>query len=325
MVSNKIKRRNRKIGLISTFCDSDEKINLLKETIIILKNKGMDVMCLSPNFINLPKEIVELSDFIFYTKENPILEWPEKSMTLWKRIFTDKGEVRIHHFYPDYGWAALYQFKKLSEIALTFDYDMYCWFVYDSDIDDIILEEIDNNEINIIHPRIAGDNISHRGTFHFTPMDKKITKILSDDITKERYLGVNVAEEIYNDWIDLGYLKVKSHPIKDKMGAIDLNGNSFHNLVNGKIKDFKLFVEKTEYKIRIVVFDILINIPIIIGINGKDYKYNLKVNENLLLEFEENCLDIVNLNIKVNGINYDFSEEYSILTRKMIIVGDGDN
>ena len=68
MVGNKTKIM-KKIALISTFCDSSEKINLLKETIIILKNKGMDVMCLSPNFINLPKEIVELSDFIFYTRK----------------------------------------------------------------------------------------------------------------------------------------------------------------------------------------------------------------------------------------------------------------
>ena len=76
----------KKIALISTFCDNNEKVEVLKETIIILKNKGMDVMCLSPNFINLSKEIVELSDFIFYTKENPILKWPEKSMTSWKPI-----------------------------------------------------------------------------------------------------------------------------------------------------------------------------------------------------------------------------------------------
>ena len=317
MVGDKTKIM-KKIALISTFCDNSEKVNLLKETIIILKNKGMDVMCLSPNFINLPKEIVELSDFIFYTKENPILKWPEKSMTSWKRIFTDKGEVKIHHFYPDYGWASLYQFKKLSEIALTFNYDMYYWFIYDSDIDDIILDEIDNNEINITHPRVAGEKISHRGTFHFMPMDKKTTKILSDDITKERYLGIHVAEEICNDWIDLGYLKVKSHPIKDKMGAVDLNDDSSHNLVSGKIENFKLFVEKSEYKVRMVVFDVLTSMSIIISINGEDNKYDLKVGENLLLEFGENCLDIVSLNIKVNGINYDFTEEYSTSCRKRI-------
>ena len=317
MVGDKTKIM-KKIALISTFCDNSEKVNLLKETIIILKNKGMDVMCLSPNFINLPKEIVELSDFIFYTKENPVLNWPEKSMVMWRTIFTDKGNVKIHHFYPDYGWASLYQFKKLSEISLTFDYDMYCWFIYDSDIDGIILDEIDNDEINIIHPRAVYEKSVHRGTFHFIPMDKKTLKIISNYITKKKYLSIPAAEEICSEWIDLGYLKPKLHPINDRMGALDMTDDLYFNLINDKIKNFKLFVEKSEYKVRMVVFDILTSIPIIIGINGEDNKYNLKVGENLLLEFEENCLDIVSLNLEVNGINYELAEEYAALGRKRV-------
>lgn len=319
MVGDKTKIM-KKIALISTFCDNSEKVKVLKETIIILKNKGMDVMCISPNFINLPKEIVELSDFIFYTKENPISNWPDRCNVMWRTIFTDKGEVKIHHFYPDYGWASLYQFKKLSEIALTFDYNMYCWFIYDSDIDDTILDEIDNNEINIIHPRGVYKKSVHRGTFHFIPMDKKTLKIISNHITKEKYLLDlnNCAEDICNEWIDLGYLKPKLHLIDDRMGALDMTGDLYFNLINDKIKNFKLFVEKSEYKIRMVVFDILTNIPIIIGINGEDNKYNLKVGKNLLLEFDENCLDIVSLNLKVNGINYDLAGEYAALGRKRV-------
>ena len=79
-----------------------------------------------------------------------------------------------------------------------------------------------------------------------------------------------------------------------------------------------LFIEKSECKIRMVVYDIKTNTPINININGKDNKYNLKVGEDLLLEFEENCLNVVNLNLKVNEINYDLTEEYIALDRKTI-------
>jgi hypothetical protein len=311
----------KKIALISTFCDNNEKVEVLKETIIILKNKGMDVMCLSPNFINLSKEIVELSDFIFYTKENPISNWPDRCNVMWRKVLnTDKGEVSMNHYYPDYGWASLYQFKKLSEIALTFDYDMYCWFIYDSKIDDIILDEIDNNEINIIHPRGVYEESVYRGTFHFIPMDKETLKIISNHITKEKYLSEpsNSPEEICGEWIDLGYLKPKLHPIHDRIGALELDYDLYFNLIKDKIKNFQLFIEKSECKIRMVVYDIKTNTPINININGKDNKYNLKVGEDLLLEFEENCLNVVNLNLKVNEINYDLTEEYIALDRKTI-------
>jgi hypothetical protein len=135
-------------------------------------------------------------------------------------------------------------------------------------------------------------------------MDKKTLKIISNHITKEKYSSDlnNCAEDICNEWIDLGYLKPKLHPIHDRIGALDMTDDLYFNLINDKIKNFKLFVEKSECKIRMVVFDILTSMPIIIDINGEDNEYNLKVGENLLLEFEENCLNVVSLNLKVNGI-----------------------
>jgi hypothetical protein len=85
----------RKIVLISTFCDTEEKQNILSENIDILKNQGIDVMCLSPNFIQLPHNIVEKSDFVFYTKENPLLEYPERAFTWWKTILNRLRMVGI--------------------------------------------------------------------------------------------------------------------------------------------------------------------------------------------------------------------------------------
>ena len=60
----------KKIALISTFCDTEEKQNILRENILKIKNLGIDVMAVSP--IEIPHDIVSLCDFFFFTKENKI-------------------------------------------------------------------------------------------------------------------------------------------------------------------------------------------------------------------------------------------------------------
>ena len=56
----------KKIVLISSYCDTEEKINILYDNIKILKGLGIDTLVISP--VTLPKEIIEVSDFVFFTK-----------------------------------------------------------------------------------------------------------------------------------------------------------------------------------------------------------------------------------------------------------------
>ena len=67
----------KKIALISTFCDTEEKQNLLKENIIKIKNLKIDVIVISP--LQIPHDIINLCDYFLYTKENPVFDWPLKS------------------------------------------------------------------------------------------------------------------------------------------------------------------------------------------------------------------------------------------------------
>ena len=56
----------KKIALISTFCDTDFKKNILHENVKKIKSLGIDVMLISPNFIEIHQKTIELSDFSFY-------------------------------------------------------------------------------------------------------------------------------------------------------------------------------------------------------------------------------------------------------------------
>ena len=142
----------KKIVLISSYCDTQEKIDILYDNIRILKELGLDTLVISP--ITLPREIIEVSDFVFFTKENPILDWPVRGFTFWKTHYSSEGWVTMHRNVGDYGWAGLYQIKKMSQIALSYDYDLFYHIIYDLEIDQYIIDTIKSDKPNLIHPRI---------------------------------------------------------------------------------------------------------------------------------------------------------------------------
>ena len=57
----------------------------------------------------------------------------------WARYIGKDREIVVKRSVIDYGWAALYQTKKLSEYALTYDYDRYYHIIYDTEIDDTVV------------------------------------------------------------------------------------------------------------------------------------------------------------------------------------------
>ena len=82
-------KKFKKIALISTFCDTPEKIKILSTNIKKIKSLGVDVMAISPSFISLPEEITSECDYFFYTKDNPLLGWPERMYTHWYEMPID--------------------------------------------------------------------------------------------------------------------------------------------------------------------------------------------------------------------------------------------
>ena len=125
----------KKIVLISSYCDTEEKINILKKNLIIYKELGLDTLLISS--LKLSEDVINLCDFYFYTKENPVLCWPERAYTHWVKIETDTNEkLTLHRGHCDYGWAALYQTKILLELGLMLKYDILIHTIYDILIDD---------------------------------------------------------------------------------------------------------------------------------------------------------------------------------------------
>jgi hypothetical protein len=316
----------KKIALISTFCDTEYKKNILHENVEKIKKLDIDVMLLSPNFIEIPKKTIEISDFCFYTKENPLLKWPIRAYTHWYEMPIGDGKITtLHRGFADYGWAALYQTKKLSQLALTFDYDIFYHMIYDLEIDEVVESEFLSDKVNIVHPRRDPHHPETlwETTLHFMIFDRDMLKKIENEIELEEYLRTNgVAEgEVYK-WTQKYDIKTSEHPIKDKVfywGDYD-----FFNM--SPFNEFKMFLSKNEEidiwldknenvysekltsNLRIVFhsFDSISEIQL--EINGT--KFIITPIQWEINEFPFNSQQIKSIKMSYNGVEVDYTKQY---------------
>ena len=310
----------KKIALISTFCDTKIKQDTLKHNILKIKNLGIDVMVISP--LHLPKDITDLCDYYFETKDNPLLEWPVRAYTHWYKHFHPDGRIlEIHRGLADYGWAALYQFKKLSQLALTFDYDMFYHMIYDLDIDDVVEQELLNNE-NQVYSRRNSKNYNDIWETNLTLvcLNRDLMENIEKDITLDEYLRTNgVAEDEVKKWVDKYNIPISKHFVKDTIfywGDFDFFDYQI-------FPEFKMFPSKNENSdnypsnLRIVFHGFNGTIgEIKININGVEYTETPKNYE--FIEFPISSQEIDKLTFEYNGKLVDYTEDYSHITRNLV-------
>jgi len=313
----------KKIALISTFCDTNEKLDILRENILKIKKMGVDVMVLTP--IEIPQNIINLCDYFFFTKENPILTWPVRMYTHWYEMPISDGRITtLQRGLGDYGWAGLYQVKKLSQIALTFDYDIYYHLIYDLEIDDVVETEFKTNKLNILHPRINPKNPNEYWdtTLHFMVFNKELMLKIENEITLNEYLRTNgVAENEVMKWKNKFDIPISSHPVKDKIYYWE----NFDFFNYSPFDEFKMFLSKNEpttiwlgsdpvydtiltENLRIVFYGFENVDEIVITINGVDYFETPKAWE--IIEFPINSQSIYELIFTYHNKRINFTEKY---------------
>jgi hypothetical protein len=278
----------KKIALISTFCDTEEKQKILEENINKLKSFGVDVMAISP--IEIPQKIVNLCDYFFYTKDNELLKWPIRIYTHWYEMALPDGKITtLQRGLADYGWAGLHQVKKLSQIALTFEYDIFYHLIYDLEIDEVVENEIKTNQINIVHPRINPNNPNEiwETTLHFMVFNRDLMLKIEKEITLQEYLSTNgMAEGEVLKWKNKFNISASEHPVKDKIfywGDYDFFDYS-------PFEDFKMFLSKNE--------------PMTIWL-GENPIYEKTLTENFRIVFHSfEVMDTIT--IKLNGVDYSY-------------------
>jgi hypothetical protein len=320
----------KKVALISTFCNTEIKLDTLKQNILKVKDLGIDVMVISP--IHLPKNITDLCDYYFQTKDNPLLEWPIRAYTHWyRKEHSPEKILYMHRGLADYGWAALYQVKKLSQIALSFDYDMFYHMIYDLEIDNVIEQEFLANK-NIVHPRrnLKNPNEIWETNLHFVALNRELMEQIEKDITLDEYLRTNgVAETEVKKWVVKYNIPTSEHFIKDTIFYWD----DFDFYDYKLFPEFKMFISKNTQaeiwvnketiceqlgeNLRIVFhgFEDTIG-EVKIKINGIWYNETPKPFE--YIEFPINSQEIDELIFEYNGKSVDYTKDYSYIMRNLV-------
>jgi hypothetical protein len=327
----------KKIALISTFCDTEEKQNILKENINILKNLGIDVMGISP--IPIPNEIINLCDYFFYTKENPLLKWPIRLYTHWYEHMLPNGNITtFQRGLADYGWAGLYQVKKLSQFALTFDYDIFYHLIYDIEIDEELKKDINSNVVNQIHPRRDphSPEFLWDSSLHFMIFNREMMEMIEKEITLDNYLSTNgVAEGEVLKWKNKFNIPTSGHPVKDKI----YYWGEYEFFNYSPFPDFKLFLSKNEpmsiflgknsfnevtliENLRMVFYGFSSMNEIKISINGETKAFN--PNEWEIIEFPNSSQKIEEIIFTYDNKSINLTEKYNDIMHNQIYYNTND-
>jgi hypothetical protein len=304
----------KKIALFSTFCDTPEKVRVITENARILRSLGVDVMVNSP--IHLDSDVVQEFDFYFKNKENPVLTWPDRVHTAWRTQTNKLGQIiRISRGMREYGWAALYQIKKLSEIALGYDYDIFYHMNYDILLDDELQDEILSESRNKIYPVRDERTPGHvwQGSPLLSSFDRENLQKISEDITKERYKGgYSIAEDFVFSWIEKFGLTQSSYHAKDQI-SIGNDSEIFSEVKEKDILDYsknpeyKFFWNKEEGNLKFVLWNFEESRNISVSING----FIFKGIENLIpVVTEIHCKDIHEISVIVEDSITDYLKEY---------------
>jgi len=304
-----------KIALINTYCDSEEKLNTLREMINEFKSLNVDIFVYSP--LKLPEDIENICKFLFYTDENPILRYPVRGQNFWWRYRANNFRyVKLERMTADYGWASLYQFKKLANFALTYEYDIFYLVIYDVKIDDYIKNVIKNNEVNIIHSRksLVDERDVFPHSLHFTPLDRETLIKVEKYFDYDKYINTpdKAAEDIAILWEKELGLAVSEKFIYDKIKvSTDLYNFSkdvrYKLYANNDKGEFKFIFRTTKDVNKIIVNDKVFeeniedNFLHLTGYNVKEIE-TFKV---ITKDGEQDYTDLIKQNDEIFKISYE--------------------
>lgn len=294
----------KKVALISSYCDSQIKLNVLKNNIKIIKSLGVDVICISPFVID--KEVIELCDYFFITKDNPVLEWPVKAMGLWKRVIYNDKELKLTAVYPDYGFAGLTQVKQLSQLSFMFDYDQFYHIIYDIIFDETVYEAFRSNYNNSVFGSKRKD-VSWTVGLHLMVFDRLNLEKLVSKINLNNYLeNPNSDAFIWLHHIsnELGFT-IHNKQIED---LIDWRTN-FDYFDQSPIKETKMFIIKNTQSydnIGLIFYEVTDN-NVKILVDGVEITNS--INELVIYDLGFKFLENHKVSITHNNISYNINEQ----------------
>ena len=294
----------KKVALISTFCDTPEKLEVLERNIDNVRICGLDVIVISPFF--LPENVQKKCDYFFLMKDNPVLDWPAKAMFAWRELSLNDKLIKITRTYADYGWAGLFQVKKLSEIALSLDYDYFYHMIYDLKFDETVVEGLLSEKECDVYSSKRGNIIWEVG-LHFMIFNRENLEKFIPHITLQNYLASKGGDAFV--WLhrlmDVFPYNIVKKPVEDEIYYYE-GKDFFDSSPNNQIKFFIEKNDQADENVKLLFYDILEPKEIKITITENKYEYVVNSNSLIDLGFKKN--NIQKVLFEYLNIEYDITD-----------------
>lgn len=163
--------------LITSYCDTEEKLNVLRETLESLKKYNLDI-CVHAHY-PLPIEIQQKIKYYIYDMSNPIIPFGIRSIIVWRKI----DNLQLNILKRDYGYTVVSQWKQ----GLTFLNDIGYEKVHILNYDAIISDE-----------NIKNSKKDYSGVFYLKSDDE--INLLFSTVKVSDYLSV-INSMSYEDYI----------------------------------------------------------------------------------------------------------------------------
>lgn len=305
----------KKLALISSYCNTEDKITVLLNTIDQLQKLGIDVLLHSP--IDLPQIVIANVNHYFKTSENPVLTWPIKGITAWKIIQKNGTFYMLSTTIPDHGWAGLFQTKVLSEIASMLDYDRFYHMIYDVKFDHTVVSGLMSSQTKTVYSYRNSETIWQTG-LHFMIFDKPNLLKFANEITLSSYLE-NYSDDAFS-WLNkvvhnLNF-DISPVPVED---LIDYYSNvDIYDI--SEVNDFKVFASKNgkvKENMFLLFYDCCTIEPVKIYIDGTlIFENNPSTADPIDLGFS--TIENRKVEIEKAGIKFDISSKLTKLTNNII-------
>ena len=229
----------KKLALINSYCDTWEKLTILLQNVKKLKELGIDSLVYSP--VPLPREITDQIDYVILTKENPVINWPERGMIHW----SNHPKFKIQLITPDYGWASIYQYKKMMEYGSTLDYNYYFWFLYDLNIDSVVESTLLNpyNKLFFKSPKAKSSKVGGI----FASFSKENINKIYPLLDKQDYIET-CKRQIAEYYIEVICDKIKGEISNHETTDLVYEHNNLSFNVLNENYPFKLALDNSQYK-----------------------------------------------------------------------------
>lgn len=303
----------RECFVITSYCDTDEKLNILKSTIKNIKEFGVDVLI----HAHYPLPIEIQNDVNYYINSENFID-RSRALFFWIK----KNNYKIYNYYLDFSYSVIKQYRESVSYLISLEYDVLHFLNYDSyitqDLYAISKKYCENK--SVFYQNFTSINDVIAIWFSLNKKDQNYyMEIFSYDVYKnseyyeiERYLGANLRDSIL--------IKLDEYDYKTLCrNEMSFDGFSFDDVYNKKSLSslhFSKFFDKEGYsifggffnktfailfynikkrlfvniKINDKLFNIIIENDIFFMDTGIEIEY-LKENNNIVIEINNDVVD----------------------------------